>query len=65
MSSAALGKYDVKVKRRVPLKKFDEGDDLSEQVDYIRHELRKKNLMEKEVESGNEESLLSEKRFAM
>lgn len=62
MSSAALGKYDVKIKRRVMPKSIDEGDDFSEQIELIRHELSRKNLAEEE-EKGDEESILSQKRF--
>ncbi|KAK9265973.1 hypothetical protein L1049_009492 [Liquidambar formosana] len=63
-SSAALGKYDGKTKRRVPLKHFDEGGDFSEQIELIRHELKKnKNLQDNAVEKNEEESLLSQKRF--
>lgn len=61
MSSAALGKYDVKIKRRVMPKSIDEGDDFSEQIELIRHELSRKNLAEEE-EKGDEESILSQKR---
>ncbi|XP_034676861.1 probable DEAD-box ATP-dependent RNA helicase 48 isoform X2 [Vitis riparia] len=62
MSSAALGKYDVKIKRRVMPKSIDEGDDFSEQIELIRHELSRKNLAEEE-EKEDEESILSQKRF--
>lgn len=62
MSSAALGKYDVKIKRRVMPKSIDEGDDFLEQIELIRHELNRKNLAEEE-EKGDEESILSQKRF--
>ncbi|KAJ9706573.1 hypothetical protein PVL29_001849 [Vitis rotundifolia] len=62
MSSAALGKYDVKIKRRVMPKSIDEGDDCSEQIELIRHELSRKNLAKEEEKEG-EESILSQKRF--
>ncbi|KAH7513964.1 hypothetical protein FEM48_Zijuj11G0038600 [Ziziphus jujuba var. spinosa] len=64
-SSASLGKYDIKIKKRVPLNSFEEEIDFSEQVELIRHQLSQKNLIEKEEENGEEEkeSILSDKRF--
>ncbi|KAL5551707.1 hypothetical protein UlMin_001883 [Ulmus minor] len=63
-SSASLGKYDMKITKRVPLKACDNEIDFSDQVELIRYELsQKKNLVEKEEHKGEEESILSEKRF--
>ncbi|XP_051151315.1 probable DEAD-box ATP-dependent RNA helicase 48 [Andrographis paniculata] len=65
-SSAALGKYDVKIeKRRVPLKVLEDEDDLSQRIAEIRNEIRQKKAVqeEEEEEIGEEESLLSTKRF--
>lgn len=65
-SSAALGKYDTKIKKRVPLKSLEKEGDFAEQVELIRHELRKRNSIENE-ENGEteEESILSEKRYRL
>lgn len=65
-SSASLGKYDMKVKRRVPLNSLDEVGDFAEQIELIRHELSKKNSRKKEEEDkGNDgdECILSQKRY--
>ncbi|KAJ4834215.1 hypothetical protein Tsubulata_028869 [Turnera subulata] len=56
-SRAALGKYDVKVTKRVPLKDFEDGND----IERIRLELQKRK--EELNETYEEESVLSEKRF--
>ncbi|XP_077224754.1 putative DEAD-box ATP-dependent RNA helicase 48 [Tasmannia lanceolata] len=64
MSSAALGNYDTKEKRR-PLKRVDEEHDLSEHVRSIRDEFKMRSLIgnaERRNEE-EEESLLSQKRF--
>lgn len=63
MSSAALGNYDKKIKKRVPLKFLDDEDDLSQHVEAIRGEFNKRNLAESTEEKSNEESYLSEKRL--
>ncbi|KAM7531293.1 hypothetical protein LguiB_034703 [Lonicera macranthoides] len=63
MSSAALGNYDKKIRKRVPLKFLDDEDDLSQHVEAIRSEFNKRNLAESTEEKSNEESYLSEKRF--
>lgn len=64
MSSACLGNYDMKSKRRVPPKQVNDDDFLSEEVELIRYELRKKkSSMENELEKSEEESVLSQKRF--
>lgn len=61
MSTASLGKYDVKKKRLSP--KLIHEEDLSEQVKAIRYELNRRNLPEDVGEKDGEESILSEKRF--
>ncbi|KAE9459548.1 hypothetical protein C3L33_08564, partial [Rhododendron williamsianum] len=43
MSSAGLGKYDVKKTRRVPLKFLEEEENLSERVEAIRKEFNMRN----------------------
>ncbi|KAM7525756.1 hypothetical protein LguiA_015658 [Lonicera macranthoides] len=63
MSSAALGNYDKKIRKRVPLKFLDDEDDLSQHVEAIRSEFNKRNLAESTEEKSNEESYLSGKRF--
>ncbi|KAJ0049505.1 hypothetical protein Pint_16100 [Pistacia integerrima] len=64
-SSASLGKYDMKITKRVPLKNLEKESDFSEQVELIRKEISKKKLAEngeQEVQR-EEESILSQKRF--
>ncbi|KAK8500563.1 hypothetical protein V6N13_073530 [Hibiscus sabdariffa] len=62
-SSASLGRYDVKIKRRVPLKELEKEMDFSEQVAMLRKELEKKKLAETEEKMGEGETIYSEKRF--
>ncbi|GMJ06193.1 hypothetical protein like AT2G07750 [Hibiscus trionum] len=62
-SSASLGKYDVKIKRRVPLKELEKEMDFSEQVAMLRKELEKKKLAAIEEKMGEEETIYSQKRF--
>lgn len=67
MSSAALGKHDVKIIRRRMIRSSSVEDNIfnKEQVDVIRHELSKRNSAEKEEDKeGKEdgESVLSQKR---
>ncbi|KAK8520917.1 hypothetical protein V6N13_077049 [Hibiscus sabdariffa] len=62
-SSASLGKYDVKIKRRVPLKELEKEMDFSEQVAMLRKELEKKKLAETEEKTGEGETIYSKKRF--
>ncbi|PIN15376.1 ATP-dependent RNA helicase pitchoune [Handroanthus impetiginosus] len=63
-SSAALGKYDIKTKKRVPLNFLEDEDDLSQQVEAIRKEVSQRRSMQVDgTEKGEEESLLSAKRF--
>ncbi|KAA3460151.1 putative DEAD-box ATP-dependent RNA helicase 48 isoform X1 [Gossypium australe] len=62
-SSASLGKYDVKIKRRVPLKELEKEMDFSEQVQLLRQELEKKKLAEIEKKMGEGEPIYSKKRF--
>ena len=63
-SSASLGKYDVKIKKRVPLQSLEEEVDFPLQVELIRHQLSKKSLMDENGgEKRGEESILSQKRY--
>lgn len=63
-SSASLGKYDVKIKKRVPLQSLEEEVDFPLQVELIRHQLSKKSLVEENGgEKRGEESILSQKRY--
>ncbi|KAA0042781.1 putative DEAD-box ATP-dependent RNA helicase 48 [Cucumis melo var. makuwa] len=61
-SSASLGKCDIKMKKRVHLKPFDEESDFAEQVELLRYELSKKTAVEEEGEK-REEIIFTEKRF--
>ena len=61
-SSASLGKYDMKTKRRVLPTLYDEERDLSEQVELIRYELNKRKLSENDEQKGEEETVLSKRR---
>ncbi|KAJ0913842.1 putative RNA helicase [Helianthus annuus] len=63
MSSAALGKYDVKKTKRIPLKALEDEDDLSLHVQIIRNEFNKRRMAEKDREMGDDDSILSPKRF--
>lgn len=63
-SSASLGKYDIKTKRRLLPKSYDEESDLSEQVELIRYELNKRKMTENEQQKVEEETLLSQKRYS-
>ncbi|XP_052171199.1 probable DEAD-box ATP-dependent RNA helicase 48 [Diospyros lotus] len=65
MSSAALGDYDMKKTRRVPLKflEQEENENLSEHIEAIRNEVNKRNLMKNAVDRSDEEPILSQKRF--
>jgi len=61
-SRAALGKYDMKKTRRVPLKELDKND-FANEVELIRYELgRKKKFAGNEGDKEEEDSILSEKR---
>ncbi|GKU95296.1 hypothetical protein SLEP1_g8673 [Rubroshorea leprosula] len=62
-SSASLGKHDMKITKRVPLKEVEEEFDFSEQVKLLRKELDKKKLIENVEEKSKEESIYSNKRF--
>ncbi|XVE57849.1 hypothetical protein DITRI_Ditri04bG0123300 [Diplodiscus trichospermus] len=62
-SSASLGKYDVKITKRVPLKDLELESDFSEQVDLLRKELEKKKLAKIEEKKGEGETVYSKKRF--
>ena len=62
-SRASLGRYDVKITKRVPLRALEEEFDFSDQVEMIRHELSKKSLHENGGEKRGEESILSQKRY--
>ncbi|KAI8546353.1 hypothetical protein RHMOL_Rhmol07G0110200 [Rhododendron molle] len=63
MSSAGLGKYDVKKTRRVPLKFLEEEENLSERVEAIRKEFNMRNSVQNAEDRSDEDSILSEKRF--
>ncbi|XP_060173112.1 probable DEAD-box ATP-dependent RNA helicase 48 isoform X2 [Lycium barbarum] len=66
MSSAALGKYDMKTKKRVPLKFVEDEDDLSLHVEAIRKEVKGRSMQKNETEEEGEdekETILSSKRF--
>ncbi|EYU29732.1 hypothetical protein ABFS82_01G077400 [Erythranthe guttata] len=64
-SSAALGKYDTKIKKRVPLKFLEDEEDLSQQVEAIRKEVIQRKTVQEDckVKDEEEESILSTKRF--
>ncbi|KAL0324321.1 UNVERIFIED_CONTAM: putative DEAD-box ATP-dependent RNA helicase 48 [Sesamum calycinum] len=63
-STAALGKYDMKYKKRVPLNFLEDEDDLSQQVEAIRQEVgQRKSMQEDGKGKDEEESILSSKRF--
>ncbi|KAK4726374.1 hypothetical protein R3W88_031291 [Solanum pinnatisectum] len=63
MSSAALGKYDMKTKKRVPLKFVEDEDDLSLHVEAIRKEVKGRSMQKLEIEEDEKETILSSKRF--
>lgn len=63
MSSAALGKYDIKKTKRIPLKFLEEEDDLSLHVQAIKNEFNKRRMAEKDIGVGDDDSILSPKRF--
>ncbi|XP_024995603.1 probable DEAD-box ATP-dependent RNA helicase 48 isoform X2 [Cynara cardunculus var. scolymus] len=63
MSSAALGKYDIKKTKRIPLKFLEEEDDLSLHIQAIRNEFNKRRMAEKDDGVGDEDSILCPKRF--
>ncbi|XP_071702192.1 probable DEAD-box ATP-dependent RNA helicase 48 [Rutidosis leptorrhynchoides] len=63
MSSAALGNYDRKVTKRVPLKFLEEEDDLSLHVQVIRNEFNKRQMAENDIATSDDDSILSSKRF--
>ncbi|XWS48949.1 hypothetical protein CRYUN_Cryun13aG0121200 [Craigia yunnanensis] len=62
-SSASLGKYDVKITKRVPLKDLEMESDFSEQVELLRKELEKKKLAKIVEKKGEGETIYSQKRF--
>ncbi|CAA0820516.1 Putative DEAD-box ATP-dependent RNA helicase 33 [Striga hermonthica] len=63
-SSAALGKHDIKIKKRVPLNFLEDEDDLSQQVEAIRKEIsQRKGVHEDGMERDEAVSVLSTKRF--
>ncbi|CAK7335496.1 unnamed protein product [Dovyalis caffra] len=62
-SRAALGKYDMKKTRRVPLKELEKYD-FANEVELIRYELgRKKKFSGNEGDKEEVDSILGEKRF--
>lgn len=65
MSSAALGKYDMKTKKRVPLKFVEDEDDLSLHVAAIRKEVKGRSMQKNETEEEEKETILSSKRYEM
>ncbi|XP_073305707.1 probable DEAD-box ATP-dependent RNA helicase 48 [Primulina huaijiensis] len=60
---AALGKYDIKIIKRLPLSIVEDEDDLSQQVEVIRKEFRSRSMQGGGREEIEEESILSSKRF--
>ncbi|KDP25471.1 hypothetical protein JCGZ_20627 [Jatropha curcas] len=65
-SRAALGKYDMKMTKRVPLKELEDETNFAREVELLRRELGKKKLARNEEENsekGEEESILSHRRF--
>ncbi|GMP96221.1 hypothetical protein CsSME_00044958 [Camellia sinensis var. sinensis] len=62
-SSAALGKYDVKKTRRVPLKFLEDEENLSDHIEAIRNEFNNRNSIENATDKSDENSILSQKRF--
>lgn len=62
-SSAALGKYDVKKTRRVPLKFLEDEENLSDHIEAIRNEFNNRNSIENAAHKSDENSILSQKRF--
>ena len=64
-SSASLGKYDVKITKRVPLQSLGEECDFSGDVELIRHELSKRRSLVENGREKGEESVLSQKRYAL
>ncbi|XP_047338254.1 probable DEAD-box ATP-dependent RNA helicase 48 [Impatiens glandulifera] len=63
MSNAALGMYDRKTKKRLPLNSLENEENLSEHVEYIREEFNKRKMMERSQVFNEEESILSQKKF--
>lgn len=61
-SSASLGKYDVKITKRVPLRSLGECD-VSGEVELIRHELSKRRSLVENGREKGEESVLCQKRY--
>lgn len=62
-STAALGKYDVKTKKRLPLKFLEDEDDLSQHIEMIRKDVNKRSLEGSGSEKYDEETIYSSKRF--
>ncbi|KAL3738115.1 hypothetical protein ACJRO7_019620 [Eucalyptus globulus] len=62
-SNASLGKYDIKIKKRVPLKFVEEETNFSQHVELIRHELSKKKSAENQGEDMEEVYIFTQKRF--
>ncbi|WOG90263.1 hypothetical protein DCAR_0209506 [Daucus carota subsp. sativus] len=63
VSSAALGNYDRKTTKRIPLKFLENEEDLSQHVAMIRKEFIERSSVKVEEKSDEEESIMSEKRF--
>ncbi|OWM85331.1 probable DEAD-box ATP-dependent RNA helicase 48 [Punica granatum] len=62
-SSASLGKYDMKIKKRVPLQHLEKETDFLQEVEMLRHELNRKKMAENQGGNIEEDSLLTQKRF--
>ncbi|CAN1796557.1 Probable DEAD-box ATP-dependent RNA helicase 48 [Linum perenne] len=64
-SLAALRNYEVKVRKRVPLKNIEEELDFAKELQLIRHEIGKNKTVKELGKSGKamEDSYLGEKRF--
>lgn len=59
---ASLGNYDTKIKKRVPLQLVEEETDFSQEVEFLRHELSRKKMVENQAGNVEEDSLLTQKR---
>ena len=62
-SRAALGNYDVKTTKRVPLKDLEKETDFSTKVELLRRKHEKSKLVDDEDHKVDDESILSEKRL--
>lgn len=62
-STAALGKYDIKTKKRLPLKFLEDEDDLSHHIEVIRKDVKKRSSEESRSEKYDQETIYSSKRY--